>query len=108
MKRGDLITIAIQGDFGKPRPALVVQNDRVDSTPKVLVCPLTRNTSPAPSLRLAVGSTPANGLREVSSIMVSSVIAVPRERCGTVIGSLTPEQMQEIDIRLAFVLGLAG
>ncbi|AMJ59204.1 type II toxin-antitoxin system PemK/MazF family toxin [Bosea sp. PAMC 26642] len=107
MKRGDLVTIAIQGDFGKPRPALVVQNNKVDATPKVLVCPLTRNKSPAPSLRLVVAPTPANGLREISAVMVSSVIAVPREKCGAVIGSLTPEQMQEIDTRLAFILGLA-
>lgn len=105
MKRGDIVTVALQGDFGKPRPALVVQNDEVAGTRSVLLCPLT-SSGPFQTLRFPISPTAANGLRVSSAVMIGNLVAASREKCGDVIGSLTPEQMAEIDIRLAFVLGL--
>jgi mRNA interferase MazF len=107
MKRGDLITIAVQGDFGKPRPAVVVQSDLANVTPRVLVCPLTSTTSDMSALRFAIAPTVPNGLRERSFVMLSNIIAAPRSKCGPVIGSLTRDQMLDINERLAFILGLA-
>ncbi len=105
MKRGDLVTIAVQGEFGKPRPAVVVQNDGVSGTLKVLVCPLT-STGPFMALRIQIEPDSRNGLRHPSAVMIGNIIAVTRAKCGPVIGALTSDQMSEIDIRLAFVLGL--
>jgi mRNA interferase MazF len=106
MKRGDLVTIALQGDFGKPRPALVVQNDEIDDTRNVLVCPLTSTAGPYLMLRFGVEPSESNGLRQTSFVMLSNIVAAPRAKCGAVIGQLTTEQMTAIDARLAFVLGL--
>ncbi|HEY5793878.1 MAG TPA: type II toxin-antitoxin system PemK/MazF family toxin [Bosea sp. (in: a-proteobacteria)] len=108
MKRGDLITIAVQGSFGKPRPAVVIQNDVVSDTANVLVCPLTSTQGPFVMLRLAVQPSATNNLRRTSFVMLSNIVAAPREKCGPVIGSLSSDQMADVDIRLAFILGLAG
>ena len=107
MNRGDLVTIAIQGDFGKPRPALVVQNDDIGDTAHVLVCPLTSMEGPFATLRMPVEPSAGNGLRVRSFVMISNVVAVPRARCGPLIGSLSTREMGDIDARLAFVFGLA-
>lgn len=107
MKRGDLITIAVQGSFGKPRPAVVIQNDIISDTANVLVCPLTSTQGPFVMLRLAVQPSAHNNLRKTSFVMLSNIVAAPREKCGAVIGTLTTDQMADIDIRLAFILGLA-
>jgi len=107
MKRGDLITIAVQGSFGKPRPAVVIQNDLISDTANVLVCPLTSTQGPFVMLRLAVQPSAHNNLRKTSFVMLSNIVAAPREKCGAVMGTLTADQMADIDIRLAFILGLA-
>ena len=107
MKRGDLITIAVQGSFGKPRPAVVIQSDVISETANILVCPLTGEEGPFVALRLAIEPSAMNNLRKVSFIMLSNIVAAPRDKCGPVIGSLNNAQMAEIDTRLAFILGLA-
>ena len=107
MRRGDLNTLAVQGNFGKPRPAVVIQNDVVSGTANVLVCPLTSTQGPFVMLRLAVEPSASNNLRRTSFVMLSNIVAAPREKCGPVIGSLSADQMTDIDIRLAFILGLA-
>ncbi len=107
MRRGDLVTIAVQGDFGKPRPAVIVQNDMVSGTNNVLVCPLTTAQGPFETLRVAIPPAPGNGLRSESFAMITNVVAAPRSKCGTVIGRLTDDEMAAIDARLAFVFGLA-
>ena len=106
MKRGDLVTIALQGDFGKPRPALVVQNDEIGDTRNVLVCPLTSMGGPYLVLRFGIEPSESNGLRQTSFVMLSNIVAAPRAKCGAVIGQLSADQMAAIDARLAFVLGL--
>ncbi len=106
MRRGDLVTIAVQGDFGKPRPAVVVQNDMVAETNNVLVCPLTTVRGPFETLRIAIRPAPGNGLRSESFVMLTNVVAAPRSKCGSVIGRLTDDEMAAIDARLAFIFGL--
>jgi mRNA interferase MazF len=76
---------------------LIVQSDTVDATPKILICPVTRSESAVPTLRIVVEPTAGNGLRARSTVMINNIIAVQREKCGPVIGSLTAEQMAEID-----------
>jgi mRNA interferase MazF len=107
MKRGDLVTVAMQGDFGKPRPAVVIQTNALLNTRHVIVCPLTSSGSDLPAFRYGVEADAENGLRADSFVMLNNVATVNRTKCGGVLGKLTAEQMATISERLAFVLGLA-
>ena len=106
MKRGDVITVAAAGDYGKPRPAVIVQSDwlKADS---VLVALFTSSLTDAPLFRLSVNPSAANGLKLPSQIMVDKILAVPREKCGEVIGRLEAAEMLTLDRMLSVMLGLA-
>ncbi len=106
MKRGDLLTVALRGDYGKPRPALVVQSDWLDETDSVLVCLLTTTLRDAPFFRLPVPADQGTGLREPSQVMVDKIMAVRRDRCGPRLGRLGRPEMQTLDRMLALVLGI--
>lgn len=106
MKRGDLVTIALQGDYGKPRPALVVQSDLFDAHPSVTVLPVTGELREAPLFRIRVESDPLNGLQKTSDIMVDKAQSVPRERIGDVFGQLSEEQLLAVSRSLAVFLGV--
>lgn len=107
MRRGDLLTIALQGDFGKPRPALVIQSDLFDAHSSVTVLPLTTTVLQAPLFRITVQPSADNGLRSVSQVMVDKPSAVLRERLGPVIGHADDETMLAVNRALAVFLGLA-
>jgi mRNA interferase MazF len=106
MKRGDLIVVAAPEDYGKPRPAVVIQSDALEETGSLLVCLLTTTQRPAPFYRLPLEPTPENGLREASDVMVDKIFALPRGKCGEPIGRLTPAQIGALNHRLALVIGL--
>src|SRR5215469_10416756 len=83
MRRGDLITVALPGDFGKPRPALVIQSDLFNEThPTVTVLPLTSDLRNAPLFRVLVEPSPENGLEKVSQIMIDKPITFLRTKIG--------------------------
>ena len=107
MRRGDLLTIALQGDLGKPRPALVIQSDLFDVHPSLTVLPLTSQLVDAPLFRITVQPDPANGLRDVSQVMVDKPGSVMRERLGPVFGHVDDETMLAVNRGLAVFLGLA-
>ncbi|EAV6897493.1 type II toxin-antitoxin system PemK/MazF family toxin [Salmonella enterica] len=107
MKRGDLITVAMQGDFGKPRPALVIQADSFDGLPIVSVLPVTGTLTTAPLLRVTVEPDKENGLNKISQVMIDKVITVKRDKTGQVFGRLDINVMTEIERRLALFLGIA-
>ncbi len=106
MKRGDLVTIALQGDYGRPRPALIVQSDLFDEHPSVTVLPVTGELRDVPLFRIRIESQPANNLQRTSEIMVDKVQSVPRERIGEVFGRVTEEQMLAVNRSLAVFLGV--
>jgi mRNA interferase MazF len=106
MKRGDLVTVAVSGDYGKPRPALVVQADAFDQHPSVVVLPLTSEMLDAPLFRVTVSANKATGLRVISQIMVDKATAVPRVKLGTRIGRVDVTTMQAVDEALRGFLGL--
>ncbi|WP_026792203.1 type II toxin-antitoxin system PemK/MazF family toxin [Pleomorphomonas oryzae] len=107
MKRGDLVTVAAQGDYGKPRPAVVIQSDALDAADSVLVALLTSTIADAPLYRLTLEPTVGNGLKAVSQVMVDKVLAYPRAKCGPVIGRLSPEDMLALNNMLLVMIGLA-
>ena len=107
MRRGDLVSIPIQGDFGKPRPALVVQSDNFDSHATVTVLLLSSALVDAPLLRITVQPDPGNGLQKPSQIMVDKAMTVKREKIGAAFGKLASSQMLEVERCLAVFLGIA-
>ena len=107
MRRGDLITVAAPGDYGKPRPALVIQADLFEELPSVTLCLVTSELRDAPIFRITADPSPDNGLRRVSQIRVDKVLTVGRERIGGTIGRLDDETMLKVNRSLAVVLGIA-
>ena len=108
MQRGDLVTVALQGDHGKPRPALVIQSDLFAGTETVVVLLLT-STLTEPGLgRITVAPSEANGLRTPSQVMVDKPFAVPRREFGAVFGRLEDTHLLEVNRALAVFLGIAG
>jgi mRNA interferase MazF len=107
MKRGDLATVALQGDLGKPRPALVIQSDLFSDHPSVAVLPVTSTLQAAPLFRIGIEPDASNGLRQPSQVMVDKMQAVPRSRVGAVFGRVDGATMLAVDRALAVFVGLA-
>lgn len=107
VKRGDLVTISLQGDFGKPRPALVVQADQLAGLDSVVVCPLTSELRDAAYFRVTVEPDRANGLAKLSQVMVDKFAAVPRTKIAQPIGRLNADRMRAVERAMFVVLGLA-
>lgn len=107
MRRGSLVTIAVQGDYGKPRPAVVIQSDNFAEHPSVTVLPLTSTIFDTPLIRVTIEPSGENGLTKKSQVMIDKAATLPREKIGGVIGSLGYVEMQEIDRCLAVFLGIA-
>ena len=109
MKRGDLVVVAVPGDYGKPRPALVVQADVFnESHPSVTLVPVTSTLVDAPLFRLTVEPSPGNGLRALSQIMIDKVTTVRRARIGATIGHLEDDLLLRVSRALALWAGIAG
>lgn len=107
MKRGDFVTVALNGDFGKPRPALVIQSDRFDAHATVTVLLLSGTLVDAPLLRVTVEPAEQNGLQKPSQVMIDKAMTVKRDRIGGVFGSASDTDMIKIGRSLTVFLGLA-
>jgi mRNA interferase MazF len=107
MTRGDLVTVVLQGDLGKPRPALVIQSDFFPDHPSVTVLPVTSTLQAAPIFRIGIEPNETNGLRLPSQAMVDKVQSVPRSRLGPVIGRVDDATLLAVNRALAVFLGLA-
>jgi mRNA interferase MazF len=106
MKRGDLLIVAVSGDYGKPRPAVVVQTDLVNDThASIVVCPVTSHLQEAELLRLTITPSPDTGLHKTSQIMVDKIVAVRRDKIRERIGCINKEVMIRLNRSLAFWLG---
>ena len=109
MKRGDVVVTIAPGDYGKPRPAVVVQSDLfVERHASLVVCPFTTRLEEAPLFRLTVDPTPGNGLERRSQIMVDKIIALRRDRVRAAVGRLSEDAMIRLNRSLALFLGLVG
>jgi mRNA interferase MazF len=106
MKRGDLVTVSIQGDFGKPRPALVIQADLFSAHSTVTVLPITSTLVDAPLLRIALAPSADNGLQQASQVMVDKAMTVMRDKVGQVFGRIEAPALLEVDRCLAVFLGI--
>ncbi|MDA8350739.1 MAG: type II toxin-antitoxin system PemK/MazF family toxin [Pseudomonadota bacterium] len=106
-RRGDFVTIALSGDFGKPRPALILQADQFAGTATVTVLLVSSSLVEAPLLRVTVHPDAQNGLRSQSQVMVDKAMTVKREKLGQVFGHIDSESLLEIERCLAVFLGVA-
>ena len=106
MRRGDLVTIVLQGAYGKPRPALIIQSDLFSEHPSVIIIPITSELRDTPLFRVPVRYGESSGLRKPSEVMVDKVQTIPREKIGAVFGRLAEEDMLAVNRALAVFLGV--
>ena len=108
MKRGDVVTVATAGDYGKPRPAVIVQTDAIPAEhASVVICQMTSECNDAPDFRVTIDPTKQNGLRVRSQVMADKPVTVRRERIGRQVGHLDEKDISRLNVALAFVMGLA-
>jgi len=108
MRRGDIVTVSAPGDYGKPRPAVVIQGDALNRGARsTIVALMTSHLQDAPLLRLTVTPTKTNGLKVRSQVQVNRLLSLPSDKIGSPIGRLSDREMVELNRLLAVIIGLA-
>lgn len=107
MKRGDIVAVSLSGDYGKPRPALIVQSDLFDAHPSVTVLPITSELRDTPLFRINIEPNEENGLLKQSQVMVDKVHTIQREKLKERFGRLDDTLMLAINRALALFLGFS-
>ena len=108
LKRGDVVVVALQGDLGKPRPAVIVETDNLAPGGHVLVCPGTSHLAvDSTNRRILIQPSSVTGLREETQFQIDKVTPARRDRCGAIIGHLDTATMEQINAQLILILGLA-
>ena len=108
MRRGEVWTVAGARDYaGKPRPVVIMQDDRFESVDSLVVCPFTSETTEEPLFRLPVEPNPGNGLRPACRLMVEKITAVPKSKIGQRMGSLDVEDIVRLNRSILVLLGVA-
>ncbi len=109
MKRGEIWTASAgSGYVGKPRPVVIVQDDRFGATASVTVCAFTTDPTDAPLIRVLVEADELTGIRESSRLMVDKITTIPRSKLGERVGQLSDDDMIRLSRALVVFLGLAG
>ena len=109
MRRGEVWTAAAgSGYAGKPRPVVIVQDDRFDATESVTICAFTTDPTEAPLIRLPIDPDDLNGLRDLSSLMVDKITTVQRTKLGERVGRLGDDDLVRLGRAIVVFLGLAG
>ncbi|MCY4073795.1 MAG: type II toxin-antitoxin system PemK/MazF family toxin [Acidobacteria bacterium] len=107
MTRGEIWTVSGAGYAGKPRPAVIVQDDRFDATASVTVCVFTTDGTEAPLFRLPIAPSATNGLHTASRVMVDKITTVSKKRLGERIGRLEGAEIVKLNRAILVFLGLA-
>jgi mRNA interferase MazF len=108
MKRGEVWTVSAGGPYaGKPRPAVIVQEDRFEATSSITICAFTTDPTDAPLLRMMIEPSERNGLTNASRLMIDKITTVPKARLGKRIGKLNDEDVVRLNRALTVFLGLA-
>ena len=109
MKRGEVWTVAGGKDYvAKPRPAVILQDDRFDMTDSLMMCAFTTDPTDAPLFRIPIAPSEGNGLRAVCRLMVDKITTVPKTKIGTRIGRLDDEDMVRLNRAVLVFLGIAA
>ncbi|WP_100550516.1 type II toxin-antitoxin system PemK/MazF family toxin [Caedibacter taeniospiralis] len=107
IKRGDIVTVSLRGDYGKPRPAVVIQSDLFSEHPSITILPITSEIRETPLFRYTVKPSEINGLNRVSQVMIDKLHTVAREQIGIPFGALSRNNLLEIERLLSVFLGIA-
>jgi mRNA interferase MazF len=108
MKRGDIWTVAGGKDYaGKPRPAVILQDDSFNGTDSITICAFTTDQTEAPLFRLMVEPNPRNGLRMACRLMVDKITTVPKSKVGECVGRLDDEDLVRLNQAVLVFLGIA-
>lgn len=105
--RGDLVTIALQGSCGKPRPGLIIQTDFMDLCPSVVILPISSDLKDTPLIRVTIIPDDENNLKKTSQIMLDKITAIPKDKVGPVFGKLNDKTLLEVNRGLSFLLGIS-
>ena len=106
-KRGDIVLAASPGDYGKPRPCLVLQSELFDDLPSVTFCMLTTTLrEDGPLVRITIEPTAENGLHERSQIAIDKIMTLHITRVSTKIGEADEDVMLQVTRALAVFLGV--
>jgi mRNA interferase MazF len=109
VRRGEIWTVSGGGNYaGKPRPIVILQDDRFDATTSITACAFTTDPAPAPLFRLLVEPSEGNGLNMPCSLMVDKITTVPKTKVGARIGRLGDEDIVRLNRAVLVFLGLAG
>jgi len=109
LKRGEIWTVSGGPDYvGKPRPALIVQDNAFGATASITICPLSTHKLDAPLIRLAIEPSERNGLRLESFVMIDKVTTVSKSKIDRHVGRLSDEDVLRVNRALIVFLGLAG
>ncbi|PYU81163.1 MAG: growth inhibitor PemK [Acidobacteria bacterium] len=109
MKRGEIWTVAGGKNYaGKPRPAVILQDDRFDMTDSVTVCAFTTDPTDAPLFRLPIEPSQGNGLRAVCQLMMDKITTVPKTKIGVRVGRLSDEDIVRLNRAVLVLLGIAA
>jgi mRNA interferase MazF len=109
LKRGEIWTVAAGKDYaGKPRPAVIVQDDRFDATGSITICAITSDKSEAPLFRIVIQPSDQNGLATISRLMVDKIATIPKSKLGYRIGHLDAADLVRVNQAMLIFLGLAG
>jgi mRNA interferase MazF len=106
VRRGDIVTAVLAGAYGKPRPALLIQDDVFDALPSATVLPVTSELRDVPLIRIPVPVGPESGLRRPSQVMVDKVQTIPRAKLGPRVGTLEEPVLRHVEEALGRFLGL--
>lgn len=108
MRRGEVWTVSGGNDYaGKPRPAVIVQDDSFDATDSITICAFTTDPTDAPLFRLVVEPNERNGLRSACRLMVDKITTVPKSKLGAQVGRLDDEDMVRLNQAMTVFLGMA-
>lgn len=105
--RGELVTVALQGDFGKPRPVLIVQFDIFIDLSSVTFIPLTSDIRDTPLLRFTLEPTKENGLTKRSQVMIDKIQTISRKKISKPFGKISNTELLEVERLLTVFLGIA-
>ena len=109
MRRGEIWTASGGGDYaGKPRPVVILQDNRFDMTDSITICPFTTDPSDLPLFRLAIAPATGNGLRAPCRIMIDKIATVPKSKLGARVGALTNGDMGRVNRAVLVFLGIAA
>jgi mRNA interferase MazF len=109
LKRGEIWTVAGAGAYAsKPRPAVILQDDRFDGTRSITICVFTTDRAAAPLFRIPIAPSTQNGLKSESVLMVDKITTVPKDKLGRCVGALEKDDIVRVNQAILIFLGLAG